>query len=370
MEACDYDAASSTIKIEDITSDSINQEILRSLKENDPDFVKLYVRDTPTNNYLRKNRPFNEYRPGRAQEVGWLGYFIGKNTLLRELRLCSVKIESNNVIETIIEALGAHPQLEKLFLIDMNMGRYESMMALVALLRVTSDLHTLDLCNNSIYDEGVEALVGALTNNNLCELVLSTNRSITARGYKSLATLLESKDCCLKKLYLNHNIIRDEGAGILVNALVSNRKLATLDLYNNGITTEGYSSFAKVLCDTSSIDKTFLSNHALEDLGGAPNIPADVASSLALNRGGDKRQVAIKKILKHHQHFDMQPFFEWDLKVLPLVIKCFERADSIGFNEAVRNNKQKLETIYQFVRAMPEVFEPAPAAGEKRKRGS
>ena len=39
MEGYDYDAAASTIKIEDITSNKINQEILRRLKENDPNLI-------------------------------------------------------------------------------------------------------------------------------------------------------------------------------------------------------------------------------------------------------------------------------------------------------------------------------------------
>ena len=97
-------------------------------------------------------------------------------------------------------------------------------------------------------------------------------------------------------------------------------------------------------------------------------IPADVRALLALNSREDKKQVAIKKILKHHRHFDMQPFFEWDLKVLPIAVNWFERARSIDRNDEARIGKHKLGAIYQFIRAMPDVFEPAPAAGEKRKR--
>ena len=43
MEGYDYDAAASTIKIDDITSDKCNREILRKLKENDPGYVSLVV---------------------------------------------------------------------------------------------------------------------------------------------------------------------------------------------------------------------------------------------------------------------------------------------------------------------------------------
>ena len=47
MEGYDYDAAASTIKLEDITTDRTNREILRRLKDNDPNFVKLWVTDMP-----------------------------------------------------------------------------------------------------------------------------------------------------------------------------------------------------------------------------------------------------------------------------------------------------------------------------------
>ena len=101
-------------------------------------------------------------------------------------------------------------------------------------------------------------------------------------------------------------------------------------------------------------------------------MPADVQASLDLNRSSEnKKQVAIKKILNHHRHFDMQPFFEWDLKVLPLVVDWFESARCVENVDEAGIDKRKLDAIYQFIRAMPDVIEPAPAAaGEKRKRGS
>ena len=43
MEGYDYDAAASSVKIEEIAADEDNQEILRGLKENDSDFDKLVV---------------------------------------------------------------------------------------------------------------------------------------------------------------------------------------------------------------------------------------------------------------------------------------------------------------------------------------
>jgi hypothetical protein len=191
----------------------------------------------------------------------------------------------------------------------------------------------------------------------------------------------------LEKLYLIGNNVGDKGALIFAHALATNRKLKELSLWNSGTTNEGLSGFSKVLCDTSSVNNTYLSNHTFESLGYLPsNLPRDVRSLLALNGSSEnKRQVAIEKILKYHRDFDMQPFFEWDLKVLPLAIKWFERARYVENDDRVNKssvlyfphsddqegiNNHKLGAIYQFVRAMPEVVEPAPAAGEKRKRSA
>ena len=261
----------------------------------------------------------------------------------------------------IIEALSTHLQLEKLILFDMDVGRNECT-ALAALLHPTARLQELDLGHNDMDDEGVDILMGAIVNCNLRSLNLSYNRSITARGWRSLASLLERPSSNLDELKLIGNHIGDEGARNFVNALASNRKLKTLNVYGNNITTEGYSSFSKILCDTSSINKTFLSNHTLTHLGRWADIPADVNFMLELNQSNDdKKQVAIEKVLSHHRHFDMRPFFEWDLKVLPIAINWFERAKSIrnyvgAYHEATID-KRKLDAIYQFIRAMPEFFE-------------
>ena len=255
----------------------------------------------------------------------------------------------------------------------MNIGR-NGCTNLANVLHGMSELHFLSLFNNDIDDEGVIILVGALLpNSNLRVLNLSFNPHITSRGCQSIAALLENpKNSSLNILSLGSNSISDEGALIFANAMASNNKLKTLSLFGNGITAEGWSGFSKTLCDTSSINNTFLSNHTLESLGvGSTDLPSDAASSLALNRSSeDKRQVAVKKILLYHQHFGMQPFFEWDLKVLPIAVDWFERALSIANEYQAQIGNHKLGAIYQFIRAMPEVFEPGPGSGGKRKRNA
>ena len=82
MEGYDHDAAARTIKIEDITTDRVNREILRRLKENYSDFERLVVVC-----HFGLYRRDDDYCFKSANEVKWLGYYIGKNTTLQELVL-------------------------------------------------------------------------------------------------------------------------------------------------------------------------------------------------------------------------------------------------------------------------------------------
>ena len=79
----------------------------------------------------------------------------------------------------------------------------------------------------------------------------------------------------------------------------------------------------------------------------------------------------------------MEPLFEWnmeeegerDLKALPYVVACFERADEAVGNELRGRgyiHKKKLSAMYQFAKAMPLLFIPAShikRGNNKRKRG-
>jgi len=225
---------------------------------------------------------------------------------------------------------------------------------------------------SGIDDPAVGALVSSPAVDRVVGLNLSHN-NIAFSGCQSLATQLQNTNSCLEKLDLRDNNIGDEEALLLAHALAANHKLKYLNINHNRITATGWSAFSKILFNTSSINNTFLSNHTLEGLSVLyfDDEVDEVLNWLYLNRSSeDKRQVAIIKILKHHQHFDMQPFFECDMKVLPVAINWFERAQSILITEwfarlspfavsadSQKIGKQKLGVIYQFIREMPNIFE-------------
>ena len=91
--------------------------------------------------------------------------------------------------------------------------------------------------------------------------------------------------------------------------------------------------FSEVLCNTTTINSTYHSNHTLEKLvtrGHWVQGPG-LSSLLFLNRGISKSHVAIRKILRFHQIIDMSQLYDWDsgddqtLKALPYVVAWFER---------------------------------------------
>jgi len=272
--------------------------------------------------------------------------------------------EAGNVVN-IITALSVHPQLERLHLCGC-IGRNEYTALSTLLHCTTAQLQELILYHNNIDDEGVDMIVQAFSQENkLKELNLGTNQyqSITIKGWKTLSTLLEMPGCSLETLCIYHNNIGDEGALVFANALKNNSTLKTLDLTAEGsITAEGWTPFLNLLCDASSVNNTYLSNHTLENITSFPrtitSCPRTAFSLLAVNRrSDDKEYVAMKKILGHHTYFNMEPFFEWEFKVLPLMIKWFARADTI--NEGLGLGflyRMRLDCIYEFIKEFPMLY--------------
>ena len=286
------------------------------------------------------------------------------SSMLRASKSLQTAILSNNGVGDdqlvdIIASLSMHPQLEYLVLTYMSIGRSECSALATLLSNTTKQLQTLDLDGNNIDDEGIEALTHAISGSNLQVLDLSRNQTITIRGWERLSTLLETPYSNLERLSLQYNNIGDEGALIFTNALKGNCKLKVLSLHGNGVTTEGWIPFSRLLCDTSSVNSTFLSNHTLGDFGthGVGDVPTGVLSFRILNSSSeDKGQIAMTKILQHHSHFNMEPFFEWEFKVLPLMIAWLEKARARTSNFEEKIKRTKLSITYDFVREFPMLY--------------
>ena len=62
------------------------------------------------------------------------------------------------------------------------------------------------------------------------------------------------------------------------------------------------------------------------------------------------------KILRNHSHFDMQPFFEWEFKVLPIMMDWFAKAASCTAECEEKIKRMKLSAVYDFIREFPMLY--------------
>lgn len=162
----------------------------------------------------------------------------------------------------------------------------------------------------------------------LKELDLSDNRSLTANGLRSLSNILQSEGCCLQILRLEQIQVGNDEASALANALLGNKSLEKL-VVKEITSLVGWTTFEKLLCDTSSINNTYRSNHTLNQIECRRGLPLTLNVHRYLQMNRFKEHVATTKILMHHPVFDMKPFFHWKLKFLPEIFDWFHKAPAI-----------------------------------------
>ncbi|KAL7501261.1 hypothetical protein ACHAWT_011193 [Skeletonema menzelii] len=333
---------------------------------------------------LRKLKKLSlSHNIGDAGVAAFAHGFRSIGSSLKELELYQSSIGSEG-LSTLAAALTNCTHLERL---DLSEGDFS--MAAVGLRSLSDWLQTaackldeLILVWCEINDEGLRALTeGAL--NHCKHINLSGNRNITVSGWGCLSTAQKTESCGLENLGLTFNDIEDDGAEVLARGLVGNKTLKCLHF---SIAPAGWSAFSKVMCDTSTINNTYVSNHTIQELweGGYGNwdvyyedyyenmgqyesIRQNLALYLQLNKQ-HPQHAAKCKILMHHPHLDMAPLLQWELKFLPLAVGWFERAKpcstlSIGESDGERKRcleesdeefgSRILTALYQFVRGAP-----------------
>eukprot|EP00984_Skeletonema_dohrnii_P023205 scaffold12278_cov104-Skeletonema_dohrnii-CCMP3373.AAC.5 len=301
----------------------------------------------------------------------------GFHSLVTGMRYCRNLVELNltgnsQITVTGLRALSDFFQSESCRLEFLDFERMdisdEGAIILATGLMGYKSVKYLELSDNAIGDEGIEALVSGLTtaaNTSLETLRLSMNPFTTA-GVKSLSTLIQSERSCLEELDVGgvRNGDNEEVVVILASALTNNTSLKHLGLGN--ISEEGGMTFSRLLCDTSSMNNIYSSNHTLEFIGGYDREPIqrdEVLRYLMLNRNTknleltDRRLVPMCKILIHHPDLaDMKPFYKWKLKFLPMIADWFYRASGYRdyFEESVDVfQRRELSAMYKFIRGVP-----------------
>ena len=258
--------------------------------------------------------------------------------------------------------------VEILNLDDVNMDD-NGAEALASGLMHSESLKRLDLSRNLVDDTGIAALVSGLTaaaNSNLEELYLSENQFSTA-GIRSLSALIQSQGSSLKKLSLNRmQVVDDDGILILADALTNKTKLQSLvfeiGASNNAVAVKN--KFEQVLCDTTSINNIYLSNHTLQSIGQRSDF-FDGVNYFDLNRWRQKLEPEdrglcpmIKILINYPDLAEMEPFYQWKLKFLPMIAGWFQKAgDARGYlDESVKKfQRREVSAMYKFIRGVPQL---------------
>ena len=292
---------------------------------------------------------------------------LKSHTRMQEMTLCDMRMSTSscNALSAVL------PQMTGILSLHLgrNLINCECTEALVRGLGGCCRLEKLDLTDNEIGDNGLDALMRGLpasvhtlhlSQNNIAfarqqsplrfdDLDLSEN-PISLDGLRKFADSLADPGCCVRKLRLMglQNALADEGAAIIAAGLRSNRTVTHLGLTmdRDGLTRTALDAFSSTLCNTTSINDTYSSNHMLQQFIGYSKLSDDIEVMLALNSNQDKNLVAAEKILLSHRHLDVTPLIDGELGLLPFVIAWLERF-------ALSRRVLKLSSIFQFVRTMP-----------------
>lgn len=225
-------------------------------------------------------------------------------------------------------------------------------------------IEELGLCAN-VFDTSVLVEVLASTST-LQTLDLDYHTFMLPSGWKMLQTHLRQPSCALKTLSIGDNI-DDDLVISFARALSCNKSLKELNINSRSITPSMsmWGAISLTLCDGSTINSTFASNHILQKVsvrnGNEVEIPEEVASSLRMNSNRNKFEVARQKIIIHHfsgEGASIQVFANMEVNTLPNAIEWIGR-DGIG-----------LCLMHQFVRGMPSLFELKTKPKVQPKQGS
>ena len=137
-------------------------------------------------------------------------------------------------------------------------------------------LHTLCLDENNITDEALDELSRVfVSNDTLKKLSLSDNASITTAGWQTLASIFLTNSAIDTIKITNGNGSFDDDAAILWATALSMSKNATLNellLSPHGITSTGWSALENLVCNKTSVNSLYDSNHTLKIWGGDTKI--------------------------------------------------------------------------------------------------
>lgn len=254
----DYEARARDVKLEDVTSSKYNAVILEKLRNND-DACKGIEISGEDHDWVDEN----DFVVREGDDVGWLGYFIGKSERLESLGISHLPDE-----ESFRQGLAQNQSIQVLYICNdtgfqslapffqntntlkelvfpgtnISLECAQNIALLLSRCQIKS-LKSIELEENELSDEGFVEIARALNAQpQLEKLHLNNlNLGIIPRGYAALGATMKSWESpSLKKLDLQGSDIDDDGLEALVEGMANCFNLEHLNLaVNDSITVVG-----------------------------------------------------------------------------------------------------------------------------------
>lgn len=237
-----YDSRLQDIKLEDITSTLRNKNILQNLRRGDPDLTYLCVEVRSEDNDSDDDDEVTYIADcGEGDDLGWLGFFIGRSEHLKILYITDLPEDKHN---------------EQIHAFTREMSRNRSI--------VDFTIH------HEIEDVGFQNLCSFVgENNNLCRLELHYMRPEN-ESIKHFALMLEQRQCnSLQELSFDSNDFEDAEIEVIANALREQTSLEKLVLSVNEFAASGCAALGNTLStwQAPEIKILDLSSNNIDDAG-------------------------------------------------------------------------------------------------------
>jgi len=301
---------------------------------------------------------------------------LNEHWSLRRLALNNVDLYNGDMFTQHLADLLVHNEnLTSLSATYYNFGLDGTRLLSSVLRRRETSFRYLDLSEAGINDEACEVLVGALEGHSLLRSLELNGNYIRNGGCVAISNnLLKNPRSILVRLYLDNNSIDDEGAEALADGLGGNKCLKTLSIHGNAaITSRGYGAFSKALCNAPRIDDILLSNHNIQRLAADENqLSEELKSSLRFNQYVHKQYAANRKVAMHHFIYtcNMELFESISGSLVPLVIATIADHASPATNRTGAEAKKHCAFVKEDYRvrhlALHKIIRLCPSVCERR----
>ena len=287
MNIDQYNAQVATLDIDDIADDENNRDILHRMK-NDNTFCEyeydLWIQETV-------DGEDSDYRPEGVEDMGWLGYFIGRHMHLNGLYIKDFDPMwgdvASDALVPFLEGVSRNTSIKKFWLLDTDLLNGRVFTALGSFFTSNQRLDTIKLHNcdfgadgcrlftlalgnsinktlqhmvlesNGIAEEGLVDIITALSMYPQLKALSLSGNHLSTNGCIALATLLQHSTTKLQSLRLVNNEINDEGIEALVPVLAHHNHLQLIKLCNNrSVTSKGWQHITTILESPNSKLKT------------------------------------------------------------------------------------------------------------------